>query len=39
MSKQIRDHFFKPVAAHPDDDGTDATYCGEPERAHWDGWS
>lgn len=35
------DHDFRPVAGHPDDDectyrsdGTDATYCGEPERAH-----
>lgn len=34
-------HAFLPVAGHPDDwectdreDGTDATYCGQPEYAH-----
>lgn len=34
-------HGFLPVNGHPDDDecthrsdGTDATYCGEPEAAH-----
>jgi hypothetical protein len=34
-------HEFVPVAGHPDDDecthredGTDATYCGQPEAAH-----
>jgi len=34
-------HEFLPVNGHPDDDecahradGTDATYCGEPEAAH-----
>lgn len=34
-------HDFLPVAGHPDDDecaeredGTDATYCGQPESAH-----
>lgn len=37
----ITDHGFLPVAGHPDDnectyrsDGTDATYCGEPEESH-----
>jgi hypothetical protein len=37
----IVDHAFLPVAGHPDDDectyradGTDATYCGEPESEH-----
>lgn len=35
------DHAFLPVLDHPDDDectyradGTDSTYCGEPEDAH-----
>lgn len=37
----IFDHDFLPVRGHPDDDectyrddGTDATYCGEPEARH-----
>ncbi len=45
MSVKIRDHFFEPVAGHPDDDectyrsdGADETYCGEPEYAHWCGF-
>lgn len=39
----ISDHEFVPVAGHPDDnectyrpDGTDATYCGEPNHLHGD---
>lgn len=40
----ITDHYFLPVAGHPDDDecthrsdGTDSTYCGRPESDH--AWS
>lgn len=40
----ITDHFFQPVAGHPDDDecthrsdGSDETYCGQPESDH--AWS
>jgi hypothetical protein len=39
--ERVMDHDFLPVAGHPDDDecthrsdGTDLTYCGEPEAAH-----
>ena len=42
--KIITDHFFQPVAGHPDDDectyrsdGSDETYCGQPESDH--AWS
>ena len=38
---RITDHGFLPVAGHPDDnectyreDGTDDTYCGQPEQDH-----
>lgn len=40
-TEQELNHGFLPVNGHPDDDecthradGTDATYCGEPEAAH-----
>ena len=46
MNAPINDHLFEPVAGHPDDDectyrsdGTDDTYCGEPESSHWDGFT
>jgi hypothetical protein len=39
--ERVTDHDFLPVAGHPDDDectyrsdGTDLTYCGEPQSAH-----
>ncbi|SIH26659.1 Uncharacterised protein [Mycobacteroides abscessus subsp. abscessus] len=41
MGTLVTDHDYLPVAGHPDDDecthrsdGTDATYCGEPEELH-----
>ncbi len=41
MGTVVTDHAYLPVAGHPDDDectyrsdGTDATYCGEPEEMH-----
>jgi len=41
LAQLILDHPFKPVAGHPDDDectfrsdGTDDTYCGQPEHRH-----
>jgi hypothetical protein len=39
--ERVTDHDYLPVAGHPDDDectyrndGTDLTYCGEPQSAH-----
>ena len=41
LAQLILDHPFKPVAGHTDDDectfrsdGTDDTYCGQPEHRH-----